>query len=110
MDQNQNQTELRRERLQKELEEILGSKNVYFQPPNNTKLKYPCIIYKRDVADAIYADDRVYSITMRYALTIISRDPDNDIYDRIAKSMRYVTYNRNFIVDGLNHDVLYLYY
>ena len=33
--------------LQDKLEEVLGSKQVYFQPPESLKLKYPCIVYSR---------------------------------------------------------------
>ena len=32
--------------LHDEFIQILGTQNVYFQPPASTKLKYPCIIYK----------------------------------------------------------------
>ena len=34
--------------------------NVYFQPPTNVQMKYPCIIYKRDFADSKFADDNTY--------------------------------------------------
>ena len=27
--------------------EILGSRNVYFQPPESVKMKYPAIVYER---------------------------------------------------------------
>ena len=36
--------------------------NVYFQPPTNIKLEYPCIVYKRDFADTEFADDNPYMI------------------------------------------------
>ena len=36
----------RRNDLQKLLVEVLGSKNVYFQPPESVKMKYPAIVYQ----------------------------------------------------------------
>ena len=32
--------------LGNKLKEILGSSNVYFQPPDNLKMVYPCIRYR----------------------------------------------------------------
>ena len=33
--------------LQSVLEQTLGSRNVYFQPPASVKMKYPAIVYER---------------------------------------------------------------
>ena len=40
------------------LDEILRSlaPNVYFQPPETIKIKYPCIIYSLDDYDTRFAD------------------------------------------------------
>ncbi len=61
-----------------ELQQLLETfaPNVYFQPPTNVQLKYPCIIYKRDFANSEFADDIVYNHTLRYAITIIDQNPD----------------------------------
>ena len=64
------------------------TENVYFQPPTNVQLKYPCIIYKRDFADTKFADDKPYNHKMRYMITVIDRDPDSDIPSKVA-SMPY---------------------
>ena len=37
----------KRQTLQSELEAILGSRNVYYQPPANLKMQYPAIRYKK---------------------------------------------------------------
>ena len=47
--------------LQTTLETILGSRNVYFQPPESVKLKYPAIVYSRNDIMNQFADDGVYS-------------------------------------------------
>jgi hypothetical protein len=89
-----------------QLHDILKSfaDNVYFQPPENIKLEYPCIIYQRDYAETKFADDIPYNNTLRYVVTVIDRDPDSDIPGKVA-SMPMCLYNRFFTADNLNHDV-----
>ena len=78
--------------------------NVYFQPPTNIQLKYPCIVYKRDFAETKFADDKPYNHTKRYMIMIIDQDPDSDIPDKVA-SMPMSLFNRFYTADNLNHDV-----
>jgi hypothetical protein len=78
--------------------------NVYFQPPENVKLKYPCIIYKRDFAETEFADNAPYNHTLRYMVTVIDRDPDSDIPGKVA-SIPMSLFNRFYTADNLNHDV-----
>jgi hypothetical protein len=83
--------------------------HVYFQPPTNVKLQYPCIIYKRDYATTQFADDVPYNHTLRYAITIIDRDPDSEIPKNVA-SLPMSLFNRFYTVDNLNHDVYNVYF
>jgi hypothetical protein len=83
--------------------------NVYFQPPTNIELKYPCIIYKRDFADTKFADDKPYNIKLRYAITVIDQDPDSEIPSKVAL-MPLSLFNRFYTVDNLNHDVYNVYF
>jgi hypothetical protein len=85
------------------------TENVYFQPPTNIQLKYPCIIYKRDFADTKFADDKPYSRKVRYMVMIIDRDPDSDIPAKVAE-MPLTLFNRFFTADNLNHDVYNVYF
>lgn len=78
--------------------------NVYFQPPTNIQLQYPCIIYKRDYADTKFADDQPYSYITRYMVTVIDRDPDSEIPGKVAAIPRSL-FNRFYTADNLNHDV-----
>ena len=89
-----------------QLHEVLESfvDNVYFQPPTNITLEYPCIIYKRDYAETEFADNQPYNHVVRYMVTIIDRDPDSDIPPKVA-SMPLCLFNRFYTVDNLNHDV-----
>jgi hypothetical protein len=85
------------------------TENVYFQPPTNTQLKYPCIIYKRDFADVKFADDNPYHLTIRYMVMIIDENPDSDIPSKVA-SLPMCLFNRFYTADNLNHDVYNLYF
>jgi hypothetical protein len=83
--------------------------NVYFQPPTNILLNYPCIIYKRDFADTKFADDIVYDHMIRYQIMVIDQDPDSEIPKKVAM-MPMSLFNRFYTVDNLNHDVYNVYF
>lgn len=95
--------------LQALLEAVLGSSNVYFQPPANVQMQYPCIVYMRDNANTAFADNKQYRYTKRYQVTIIDRDPDSLVPDTIAQ-LPLCVYQRFFTKDNLNHDVFNLYF
>lgn len=95
--------------LQTILEEIMGSRNVYFQPPEDFKMKYPCIVYERDSGDTQFADNIPYIFNQRYAVTLIDKNPDSKYLKKIAELPKCV-YNRHYVQDGLNHDIFNLYF
>ena len=83
--------------------------NVYFQPPINVKMIYPCIRYQRDLARTHFADDSPYNVTKRYIVTVIDENPDSDIPDKVA-SLPMSVFSRFYISDNLNHDVYSVYF
>ena len=95
--------------LQSLLEEALGSRSVYFQPPANVQMQYPCIIYKRESVDTKFAGNNPYLHTKQYQVTIIDRNPDSAIPDKVA-ALPMCTHNRFFTADNLNHDVFNIYF
>lgn len=95
--------------LQTLLESVLGSSNVYFQPPANVEMQYPCIVYRRDDATTEFADNSPYRYTKRYQVTVIAENPDSDIPERVA-ALPLCIFNRFFIAGNLNHDVFNLYF
>lgn len=95
--------------LQTLLEQTLGSRNVYFQPPETLKISYPCIIYTRDYAVTKFADNNPYTHTKRYSVTVIDKNPDSLIPDMIA-SMPLSTFVRHYTADNLNHDIYNVYF
>jgi len=99
----------RRLELHQILVNILGSNNVYFQPPPSIKLKYPCIIYERSGINTIYADDKAFLHHVKYSITLIGRSPENELVKKILE-LPYCSYDRYFTADLLSHDTFSLYY
>lgn len=91
------------------LEGILGSKNVYFQPPSTVKMQYPCITYSLLNLPEKYADNESYVNNYCYNVTLIDQDPDNEYVDKLKK-LRYSKFIRFFSTQGLNHYVFNITY
>ena len=96
--------------LQTEFESLLGSRNVYFQPPASVSMKYPCIRYSLSDVDSIYANNRGYRNINRYEIIVIDKNPDSNIYSRILTHFPMCSFVRTYFSDNLNHFVLTLYY
>ncbi len=96
--------------LQTDLETILGSRNVYFQPPASVRLNYPGIVYKLVGMDAMHANDMMYRGTKRYELIVIDYDPDSQIFREILSHFPMCSFDRTYVADNLNHWVLTLYH
>ena len=77
---------LSRLKLQETLEQVLGSKNVYFQPPESMRLKYPCIVYGISSGDTIFANNVPYKFDISYQVT-----------------------ERQFKTEDMNHDIFRIY-
>lgn len=95
--------------LQTKLENLLGSRNVYYQPPTNLSISYPAIVYEHDGYDNKKADDTSYILTKRYSITVIDKKPDNPIIEEMLK-WSTASFSTHFKSDGLYHDTIQLYY
>lgn len=95
--------------LQALLEVVLGTRNVYFQPPSNLQMKYPCIVYSRSNARTEFANNLPYRYTKQYQLIFIGQNPDSEIPDKIARLPRCV-FDRHYAADNLNHEVFSLFF
>lgn len=95
--------------LQELLKTILGSDNVYFQPPPTIQMNYPCIVYRRDDIRTEYAGNNPYSHKTRYTVTVIDRNPDSTIHREIGK-LPLSSFDRFYAADNLNHDVYSLFF
>lgn len=88
---------------------ILGSRNAYFQPPETIKMVYPAIVYERSKIDTRFANDKPYTNLKEYTVTIIDKNPDSAIPDKLAL-LPACRFDRHYTVDNLNHDVFRIYY
>ncbi len=95
--------------LQQLLVSILGSTNVYFQPPPTVQMQYPSIVYKRDHRETEFANDKPYKDRKRYLVTVIDRNPDSEIPERLAQ-LSMCVFDRFYTADNLNHDVYRLFF
>ena len=99
----------KREDLHIKLKELLGSDNVYYQAPSSQLMKYDAIRYSRKDVDTRTADDMKYSKMNCDEIIVISRTPDHPVIEKIL-DLPYCSYDRHYVSDNLNHDVLTLYY
>lgn len=91
------------------LVDVLGSDNVYFQPPPDRQLQYPCIVYERDNQSVKRSDNIAYNLRQRYQVTYIDQNPDGDAIDALSQ-LPLSAFSRHFVTSGLNHDVFSIYY
>lgn len=99
----------RRRELNDILKLVLGADNVYFQPPEDRVMQYPCIVYERDDASASHADNLPYRVVLKYQVTLIDQNPDSDVVDKLL-ALPSCSFSRHFATSGLNHDVFTLYH
>ena len=95
--------------LHEKLVDILGSDNVYYQPPENVKLSYPCIIYELAAGSNHFADNRSYMYHDCYTIKYINRDPDTDMPDRFRETFTYISRGSRYKADNLYHDIFTIY-
>lgn len=100
----------RRLELQKRLEDVLGSRNVYYQPPEEIKMQYPAIVYHPAQHFQAYSNDRTYTFVKQYTITYIYRDADTGFIEDLIYAFPMIRHDRHFVVDNLYHDVFSLYF
>lgn len=94
----------RRLELHELLCEVLGSRNVYYQPPASVQMQYPAIRYSRYNIENEPADNIPYKQSHFYQLTVIDADPDSEIVHKVSK-LPMCVFDRHYAADNLNHDV-----
>ena len=95
--------------LQIILEEILDSRNVYFQPPSSVRIQYPAIVYSRKDIEKRSANDGAYRKLPSYEVILIDKNPDSKFIEKIVE-LPYCSFDRHYESDNLNHDVFTLYF
>lgn len=88
---------------------ILGTRNVYFQPPATIKMIYPAIVYSLSNVENVHADDIAYDQRYSYEVIVIDKDPDNMVMKHVS-ALPYCRFNRYYTADNLNHYAFTLYF
>lgn len=93
-----------------ELRMVLGSDNVYFNPPESIKMRYPAIVYEIDDIISLHANDRNYNNHTGYSVMVIDTDPDSTIYLDLLKHFPRSSFRNAYPAENLSHFVLLIYY
>jgi hypothetical protein len=99
----------RRLQLHEKLCELLGTRNVYFQPPASVKMQYPAIVYSLSSIDSDKANDGVYKLSRSYEVILIDKNPDTAFLGPLS-ALPMCRFDRYYTADNLNHYVFTLYY
>lgn len=84
--------------------------NVYFQPPSNIKMVYPCIVYNKTGKFRTFAGNGIYQSLQEYQLTVIETNPDSTVADDIEQHFQSCVIIQYYAAENLNHTNLQLYY
>lgn len=98
----------RRTKLSEMLHLVLGSENVYFQPPENQKIEYPAIIYNLEKENVRRANNRRYFTCDRYQIKFIRKQFESDVTDKLL-DLPYCEHTREYKYADLYHDVYSIY-
>lgn len=95
--------------LQSKLERLLGSRNVYYNPPATLVMEYPCIRYSLGGIQTTNANNAKYSKTKRYEGIVISKKSDPEVVDKIL-DLPYTALGTPYKADNLNHYPFTIYF
>lgn len=83
--------------------------NVYYQTPSNMVMQYPCVKYSLNRIENNHANNSVYKQDRSYTATVMSKNADDQIIDKISK-LNMCRYDRQYIQDNIYHTVFNIYY
>ena len=95
-------------KLQRLLEGLLGSDQVYFQPPETIRMRYPAFVYSLSAVSAFHADDSPYIAKNRYEVKLITRDPEPELFTTLCYLSGF-SFDRHYVADNLHHYVFDVY-
>lgn len=91
------------------LKQYVSVPNMYFQPPSNVKLEYPCTIYNLSRANTDHASNVPYHVSPIYDVILVDYDPDSKYVDELL-SVPGGRLVRSYVADNLNHWVFQIHY
>ena len=98
-----------RSEVHKRLQELTGyGDRVYYNPPENFKMQYPCIVYNLANLPARHADNIPYKFHDMYSVTHIYTKVSQESVSRELRKQPGFLYDRSFVLENLHHDVFTL--
>lgn len=95
--------------LQAQFEKILGSRNVYFQPPASVSMRYPAIRYGlKDFQTKSANNSSTYMMRTGYECVLITKEPDSEFLQQIFE-IPYCRFDRYYRADNLHHYTFTIY-
>lgn len=91
--------------------ESTNTGKVYFQPPANVHLEYPCWVIERIDAFQPKANNKTYLFRPSYRCLYMNQDePDPEILAMIPRRYSNCHYQNHYVVDNIHHDAFVIYY
>ena len=90
--------------LRRVLQETVGEIHLYYQPPANLKMQYPCIRYDLNRIRNVHAAGHVYQQPPSYTVTEMTTPPDSALTAAVSR-LDQCRHDRSYIADNLYHDV-----
>lgn len=88
--------------MQEHLQRLLGSKNVYFQPPEGMRISYPAFVYDHARRADRFANGSRYLKRRSYYVQYISQTYDEAFVENIL-DQEYCAFDKYFAKDDLYH-------
>ena len=100
-----------RTEFHEKLESVLGSKRVYFQPPEQLEVgPGDRIVYSLTEEPTRKANNNTYIQDRGYSVIFITEDPDSPIIDLIPRRFSHCTFGRPYVSDNLYHYIYTIFY
>lgn len=84
--------------------DIAGKDNVYYEPPENIKMQYPCIRYKKSGEMTRCADNIKYLRWTRYEVTVIDKRPDSPLAEAVS-NLPHCSFINTYVVENIHHTI-----
>lgn len=100
----------RRPQFQAVLEDIIAiADRVYFQPPSNVTMEYPCIVYDLAPGWTKSANNKPYLYKQQYEVKLIGQIPQPDKFHQLA-FLPMSLHSHSYVTGNLRHDVFNIYF
>lgn len=76
--------------------------HVYYQPPENVKIVYPCFIYSDSDSGTVYANDEPYLRRSEYIVKYITKNPSPPMAEAM-KRLPKTRFDRHYTAENLHH-------